>query len=73
MNSSSHCRTSIFQKKLKCQFIRVEVNIHYWYIKIHFDTSGGWMGGFKNFCQNDMLHSNMNMDVSLNIWRRNTF
>ena len=51
----------------------VEVNIHYWHIKIHFDISGGWMGGFKNFCQNDMLHSNVNMDVSPNIWRRNTF
>ena len=31
------------------------------------------MGGFKIFCQNDMLHSNVNMDVSPNIWRRNTF
>ena len=62
-----------FKEKLKCQFVRVEVNINYWHIKIHFDHSGGWIGGFKNFCQNDTLHSNVNMDVSPNIWRRNTF
>ena len=73
MNSSSHCRTSIFQRKIKISVYKGEVNIHYWHIKIHFDISGGWMGGFKNFCQNGMLHSNVNMDVSPNIWRRNTF
>ena len=62
-----------FKEKLKCQFIGIEVNIHYWHTKIHYGISGGWMGGFKIFCQNDMLHSNVDMDVSPNILRRNTF
>ena len=38
-----------FKEKLKCQFIRVEGNIRYWHIKIHFDISGGWMAGLKIF------------------------
>ena len=37
-----------FGEKLKFQFVRVEVNIHYWHTKHHFDISGGWVG-LKNF------------------------
>ena len=59
MNPSSHCRTSIFQEQF--QYVRGD-------IQIHIATQN-----ILTFCQSGTLRGNVNMEVSPNIWKRNTF
>ena len=48
MNSTVTVEQVFFEKKLKFQFVRVEVKIHYCYTKHHFDISREWVA-LKNF------------------------
>ena len=62
MNPSNYCRTSIFEKEFKFHYVRGDIHIHIATKNIIF-----------NFCQSVILPGNVNMEVSLNIWNRNTF
>ena len=57
MNPRSHCRTSILEEEFKFKYVRRDMYIH---IATQNNKSG-------------TLPGNVNMEVSLNIWNRNTF
>ena len=58
----------LFEENNKFQYVREDLHIH-------IDTQSIILTFlvFKIFCQNDTLHSNVNMEVSPNICSQNTF
>ena len=65
MNPSSHCKTSIFEEEFKFQYVRRDILIHIVTKNIiltwHFS------------CQSGTFPVKVNMEVSSNIWNKNTF
>ena len=62
MNTSNHCRTSIFEEEFKFQYVREGIYIHIAIQNINL-----------TFFQSGTLPGNVNMKASPNIWNRNTF